>query len=199
MVDFIPPSSDWSISTLSSPGWAILGSLHLIGRFYDSRLGVSVPGSLLKNREPAPEFRSQKPGTLLKISFLHVSKHAGVARYTFSFILKQVIMGSREQNPHRVPGSWEWDPHRVLKHWEPYFKSSKTENLGRIPSTWELSAGFIPRNLKPGVGSVPWNPGIHNDLSQNERKSTVNLNWFFPISIFHFSSLQFIHLLKPNP
>ena len=99
-----------------------------------------------------------------------------MARYTFSFILKKVIMGSREQNPHQVPVYWEWNLHRVPKHWEPYFKSLKIENLGRIPSTWEPSAGFIPRNLKPGVGSVPRNPGTHNDLSQNERESTENLN-----------------------
>ena len=98
-------------------------------------------------------------------------------------------MGSREQNPHRVPGSWEWNPHRIPEYWEPYFKSLKTENLGRIPSTWEPSVGFIPRNLKPGVGSVPRNSGAHNDLSQNERESRVNLIWFSPISIFHFSSL----------
>ena len=81
----------WSVLA-PSRGWSVLWSLHLIGRLYDSRLGVSVSGSLLRNREPAP--------------------------------------------------------------------------------------GFVPRN-----------PGTHDDLSQNERENTVNLNWFPPISIFHFSSL----------
>ena len=62
-------------------------------------------------------------------------------------------------------------PSTFYMYWEPYFKSLKTENLGRVSGTWEFGAGSVPRNPESGVGSVLVNLGIHSDLSQNERES----------------------------
>ncbi len=70
--------------------------IRLILQWY--YLGLSVSGSVPMNGNP------------LDNSFLRVFEHAGVFRQIFSFILRQVIMGSRvpvNQNPPRVPSTWK--------------------------------------------------------------------------------------------
>jgi hypothetical protein len=62
----------------------------------ESLTELSVSGCVSKNGNPLDD------------SFLSVFEHAELFGHLFSFMLRQIIMGSRapgNENPHRVPGS----------------------------------------------------------------------------------------------
>ncbi len=75
-------------------------------------MGVSFG---FRSSEPGTrtEFRVLRNGNPLYNSFLDVFQHTETFRYIFSFILRELTIGSRvpgNANPHGVPGSQEREP-----------------------------------------------------------------------------------------
>ncbi len=85
---------------------------QLLTNFLDPQLFLFLGIPFVKNGNP------------LGISFLPVFEHAEMFRHIFSFLMRQVTMGSR-----------------VPQNEESYFKSLRAE-LRQVPASWEPDLGF---------------------------------------------------------